>query len=94
MNRHYFKSQTRWTRVPAAIEAHRCDTVVGVAIHPERAVTDPPQEPARIFMTPHEAQAFASWLSQQADQLLAKQQRAAARRAARLAAKLQREEGL
>lgn len=84
---HYFKPQSKWTRIPAAIEAHRCSETVAVRLHPSRGVTDPYEEPACIWMTPHEAQGFAAWLSQQADTLLAKQAKAAARKAARLAAK-------
>jgi hypothetical protein len=50
-------------------------------------VTEQYSEPASIYMTPHEAQGFAAWLSQQADTLLARQAKAAERKAARQAAK-------
>jgi hypothetical protein len=85
--RTYFKSQTAWIRRPARIRATRCDEVIGVGIIAEHSATVPPREEASIFLTPHEAQAFAAWLSQQAEHLLAKQARAAARKAARRAAK-------
>jgi len=87
--RHYYKPQTVWVRYPARIEAHRGDMTVAVRIHPERRAVDPPQDGATIFLTAHEAQAFASWLSAQADEVLAKQARAAARKAARLAKKME-----
>lgn len=90
-SRHYFKTQSLWTRIPAAIESHRCDSTIGVAIHPEKKLTDMSKEPARIFLTAHEAHAFAAWLSQQADMLIAAEAKAIARKAARLAAKAQRE---
>jgi|LakMenEpi03Aug12_release.lakeMendotaPanAssembly.Ray.scaffolds.fasta_scaffold00746_62 hypothetical protein len=84
---HYFKPQTKWTRIPAAIEAHRCSETVAVRLHPARNVTDDYAEPACIWLDANEAQAFAAWLSQQADALAAKQAKAAARKAARQAAK-------
>lgn len=84
---HYFKTQSRWTRLPAAIEAHRCSETVAVRLHAARGIDDPYADPASIWLTPHEAQGFAAWLSQQADTLLAKQAKAAARKAARQAAK-------
>lgn len=84
---HYFKPQTKWVRIPAAIEAHRGDETVAVRIHHERAADGYYPPPAAIWLTPHEAQGFAAWLSQQADHILAKQARAAARKAARQAAK-------
>jgi hypothetical protein len=87
MKRHYFKQQSKWTRIPAAIEAHRCSETIAVRLHPSRPMADAYVEPASIYMTPHEAQGFAAWLSQQADMLLAKQAKAAARKAARQAAK-------
>jgi hypothetical protein len=86
-SKHYFKPQSKWVRVPAAIEAHRCAETVAVRLHPSRHMTDAYIEPASIYMTPHEAQGFAAWLSQQADTLLARQTKAAARKAARQAAK-------
>ena len=42
-------------------------------------------------MTQHEAQGFAAWLSQQADTLLERHAKAAARKAARQAAKEQKQ---
>lgn len=87
--RHYFKAQTVWVRYPSRIEAHRGDSTVAVRIHPERRAADAPPDPATIFLTAHEAQAFAAWLSAQADEVLAKQARAAARKAARLAKKME-----
>ena len=86
-SRDFFKPQSKWTRIPAAIEAHRCSETVAVMIHPSRPVTEQYSAPASIYMTPHEAQGFAAWLSQQADTLLARQAKAATRKAARQAAK-------
>jgi hypothetical protein len=86
-SKHFFKAQSKWVRIPAAIEAHRCGETVAVRVHASRPMADAYVEPASIYMTPHEAQGFASWLSQQADTLLAKQAKAAARKAARQAAK-------
>ena len=79
----YYKSQTRWVRRPAMIESHRHSDTIGIGIWPEHPPGQCPERPALIFMTPHEAQGFAAWLSQQAEHLLAKQARAAARRAAK-----------
>jgi hypothetical protein len=84
---YYYKSQTKWARRPAAIESHRHSDTIGIGIWPEHPPGQCPERPALIFMTPHEAQGFASWLSQQAEHLLAKQAKAAARRAAKFAAK-------
>lgn len=84
---YFWKSQTQWVRLPAVIEAHKGDTTVAVRIHPEHRPQDGSVEPASIFLTPNEAQAFAAWLSEQAEHLLAKQARAVARKAARAAAK-------
>lgn len=86
-NRTYFKSQTAWIRRPARIRASRLDTVVAIGIVAEHAAVASAPAEASIFMTPHEAQGFAAWLSQQAEYLLAKESRAEARKAARLAAK-------
>ena len=90
-SKHYFKPQSKWVRIPAAIEAHRCSETVAVRLHPARNVTDDYADPACIWLTPHEAQGFAAWLSQQADTLLARQAKAAARKAARQAAKEQKQ---
>lgn len=79
----YVKSQTIWARVPSAIEARRFHDIVAVRLWPERKVTDVPSEPATIWLTAHEAQGLAAWLSDAAEHLLAKQVRAAARAAAR-----------
>ena len=89
-SKHFFKPQSKWVRIPAAIEAHRCSETVAVRIHPSRSVTEQYSEPASIF-TPHEAQGFAAWLSQQADTLLERHAKAAARKAARQAAKEQKQ---
>lgn len=86
-SKHYFKPQSKWVRIPAAIEAHRCAETVAVRVHPSRSVTEQYSEPASIYLTPHEAQGFAAWLSQQADTLLDRHAKAAARKAARQAAK-------
>lgn len=84
---HYWKVQTKWTRIPAVIEASLCDDAVAVRVIPERAAGSPPRDPATIFLTPQEAQGFAAWLSEQAEHLTAKKARAEARRAERLAKK-------
>jgi hypothetical protein len=89
--KHYFKAQSTFTRIPAAIQASRCSDVVGVRLHPGHAATEMQPPPACIWLTPHEAQGFAAWLSQQADALLAKQAKAAARKAARKAAREQQQ---
>jgi hypothetical protein len=84
----YYRSQTKWVRRPATIESHRHTDTIGIGIWPEHPAGQCPDEPALIFMTPHEAQGFAAWLSQQAEHLLAKQAKAAARRAATLVKKI------
>lgn len=86
-DRHYAKFQTKWIRHPAMIESHRGTDTIGIRLHGERMAGEPWSEPAMIFLDPHEAQGFAAWLSEQAEHLLAKQRRAAERKAARLAAK-------
>lgn len=86
-SKHFFKAQTKWVHVPAAIEAHRFSETIAVRLHASRRMSDAYVDPASIYMTPHEAQGFAAWLSQQADTLLARQAKAAARKAARQAAK-------
>lgn len=84
---HYYKWQTRWVRTPAMISGHRGESTVAVRIDPSRDASERPKPPATIILDPHEAQAFAAWLSEQAEHLLAKQARAAARKAERTAAK-------
>lgn len=84
---YYYKSQTRWVRVPAMVSGHRGESTVALRIDPSRDASERPKPPATIIFEPHEAQAFAAWLSEQADHLLAKQARSAARKAARAAAK-------
>lgn len=83
----YGKTQTVWVTYPAFLQSSRCDTTVAIGIYPEHCANERPVEAAKIFLTPHEAKGFAAWLSEQADHILAKQARNAARRAARLAAK-------
>lgn len=85
--RSFWKTQTQWVRIPAMIEAHCDDETVVVRLWPDRPATERCKEPAMIFLTPHETQAFASWLSEQAEALMAKKARAAARKASRAAAK-------
>ncbi len=85
--RHYARFQSQWVRLPAMIEAHRGDSTVAVRIHAERAATDRHGESASIFLTPQEAIGFAAWLHEQAEQIVKKQVRAAARKAARAAAR-------
>lgn len=82
-DRRFWKRQTMWTRLPATIDSCRCDHGIGIAVTPEHCPgEDPPS--AAIFLTPHEALGFASWLAEQAEHLIAKENRAAARRAARV----------
>lgn len=87
MKRVYVKSQTKWTQYPAVIDACRGDETIAVLVHPARLSGQPRKEPAAIYFDPQEAQGFAAWLSEQAEYLIAKQARAAARKAARMAAK-------
>lgn len=86
-NSHYARFQSKWVRLPAMIEANRGDSTIVVRIHAERAVTDREGESASIFLTPQEAIGFAAWLHGQAERLVARQAKAAARRAAKLAAR-------
>jgi len=79
----YYKFQTQWVRRPALLESRRHSDCIGLGIWPEHPPARPPEHPTVIFLTPHEAQGFAAWLSQQAEHLLAKQAKAAARRAAK-----------
>lgn len=83
--RHYSKTQTMWTRFPAALGAHQCTTGIGITIYPEWAVGSERNEPASIFLTANEAKGFAAWLAEQADDIDERRQKADARRAARLA---------
>lgn len=82
----FVKMQTKWVRMPAMIDAERFEETVCVQVfgsrHPNSAVSM-----AHIYLTPHEAHAFASWLCEQADHLIAKQVRAEARKKARAEAK-------
>jgi hypothetical protein len=84
----FYKRQTKFVRRPAEIEMRRHEDVVGIGVWPARDATDPHERlPALIFLTPQEAMAVASWLSDSAEHLMAKAARAAARKAAKLAAK-------
>lgn len=80
---HFWKIQTRWTRYPAAIESFRVEDAVMIGVTPSHEPGQRP-DPSVICLTPHETLAFASWLAEQAEHLIAKETRAAARRAARL----------
>lgn len=89
MNSHarYVKTQTLWTRRPAAIATQRGTSTITVVVYPSHDVDGPVPEPAFFTFKPQEAQAFAARLSDQAEFVIAKQRRAEARRAARAAAK-------
>lgn len=84
---HYWKVQTLWTFIPAMLDAKRGESSVMVRIYPTRRPSDPPCDPALVALTPNEAIGFAAWLHEQAEHIIAKQAKAAARKAARLAAK-------
>lgn len=80
----FFKIQTKWSRWPALIEAHRCgDDCVFIEVTSAWPASSEKPPASEIAMTAHEAQAFAAWLSEQAEHLLANASRKAARDAAR-----------
>lgn len=81
----YWKFQSRYVMLPAAIEGFRGTDDVGVCIHPTRSPRQPPPAPAHIHLDPHEAIGFASWLNEQAEHILARHAKAAARKAAKAA---------
>lgn len=85
--RGYWKQQTKWARIPAAIDAYTVRDTLAIRVHHDRASGAPPTPPAIIFLDAREAQGFASWLSREADRLMARQAKAEARRLARAAAK-------
>lgn len=87
MKRHYAKVQSQFTVFPAVITAHRADWSILIRIAPPHPARQSKPEVAEIWLDPLEAQGFASWLSAQADHMIDKQARAAARKAARAAAK-------
>lgn len=76
----FLKMQTKWTQMPAMIDATRHEETVCVQVFSSRPPNRTGQS-AHIYLTPHETQAFASWLCEQAEHLLAKKARADARRA-------------
>lgn len=82
----FFKMQTKWVQMPAMIDATRHEETVCVQVFSSRQPNRTGQS-AHIYLTPHETHAFASWLCEQADHLLAKQARAADRAKARAAAR-------
>jgi hypothetical protein len=54
------------------IEAHRCGTDgVVIEVTPSWSASDEKPPASGIVLTAHEAQAFAAWLSEQAEHLLA-----------------------
>jgi hypothetical protein len=85
----FVKMQTKWARWPAMIRAHRCDgESVFIEITPSWPVDNDKPPASGIVMTANEAQAFAAWLSGQADHLRAM----AARRLARAGARRKKKE--
>lgn len=78
----YWKFQTKLVWHPAAIEAMRGDDCVAVRVYPSRRAADKPPPPAGIILSPQEAIGFAAWLHEQAEHVVAKQARAAARKKA------------
>ena len=81
----FVKMQSKWSRWPALIQSHRCgDSGVVIEITASWPVGTRKPRTSDIVLTPHEAQAFAAWLSEQAEHLVAlaarKEARAEARR--------------
>lgn len=87
MNR-FYKRQTKWTWVPAAINVMASSSEVCIQIHagfsadPDHPCEDC-KEPrmADIVLTEQEAMALASWLHTQAERIIDRKRKAAARRA-------------
>ena len=88
----FFKFESYGRLWPAIITADRRAAAVRVMIQAARRMGSVGSH-ADIHLTPHEAQAFAAWLSDQAEHLLAKQARAAERAEARAAARRARATG-
>lgn len=83
----YWKFQSKFVWLPAAIEATRCDWGVALRVHPSRQPNDKQARPAEILLDPHEAIGFAAWLHEQAEHVVSKKAKASARSEARRAAK-------
>lgn len=85
----YTKCQTKWVRRPAMITAHRNRpaSAVCITLYGEGPLAAAPKPPVSIWMTPQETHAFAAWLCEQADALIASEARKEARRQERMAAK-------
>jgi hypothetical protein len=80
----FVKMQTKWSRWPAMIRAHRCGgEAVFIEITPAWPVDGDKPPASGIVMSANEAQAFAAWLSGQADHLRAMAARKLARADAR-----------
>jgi hypothetical protein len=79
----FVKFQTKWARWPGLIEAHRCggDAVV-IEVTPSWRADQRKPPASEIVMSAHEAQAFAAWLSEQAEHLISLEARKEARAAA------------
>jgi len=87
----FVKIQSKWARWPAMIEAHRCgDQAVVIEITSSWPASQEKPPASEIVMTAHEAQAFAAWLSEQAEHLISLAARKEARDAARRNKKEQR----
>lgn len=87
----FLKIQSKWARWPAMIEAHRCgDQAVVIEVTSSWPAGNKKPPASEVVMTAHEAQAFAAWLSEQAEHLISLASRKEARNAARRNKKEQR----
>jgi hypothetical protein len=76
----FYKTQTRWSRWPAVMVANRCgDGCIFIEITSSWPCGSQKPPASEIAVSAHEAQAFAAWLSEQAEHLLAKASRKAKR---------------
>jgi hypothetical protein len=95
MSRHFWKQQTKHSWTPASIEGEVDSEAVELAINSgyTRDEDAPIQyrlrKHARIRLSANEAMALAAWISEQAEKIIAKRVKVAARKAARQAAKEQ-----
>jgi hypothetical protein len=90
----FCKVQTKWSRWPAVIVANRyLDGCIFIEITSSWPAGSEKPPASEIVMSAHEAQAFAAWLSEQAEHLLAKASRKATRsEAARLKKEREKDE--
>lgn len=81
---HFYKIQSKWARWPAIVAAHRCgDQAIVIEVTSSWSASKGRPPASEIVMTAHEAQAFAAWLSEQAEHLISLAARKEARDAAR-----------